>query len=354
MNDSFTFSNQVLTIGCECDNPKGGVAYVLNAYKRHIYSPFKFVANSGEGNALRKIWMLIRSYIKCEWLEHTDKDIQFIHIHTASYNSFKRSALYIKQAKRNGKKVIAHIHGGGFREFRLTCPGFVDMCLKKCDAVIALSENWRKYFVEEVGLKNVYVVNNIIDTPKIQKIEKDGRFHLLFLGLITEAKGIFDLLDVIAEHKSEWNDKVVLHIGGKGKVEQLMKVIKESGIENLVKYEGWVSGEKKSELLNMADAFILPSYTEGMPISILEAMSYGLPVLAMPVGGIPEVINDENNGLVFQPGDKTTIFEAINKILNNSELCRNMGAQSKMKSKDYLAESIVSQLEEMYISLNVL
>lgn len=243
MVDCLPFSRKILTIGCECDNPLGGVAYVLNAYKRHIYHPFKFVANSGEGSTLRKIWMLVRSYIKCGWLEHTDKDIQFVHIHTASYNSFKRSALYISQAKRNGKKVIAHIHGGGFREFRQTCPEFVDKYLRKCDAVVALSESWRKYFVEEVGLANVFAVNNIIDSPNLKVVEKDERFHLLYLGYITEAKGIFDLLEVVKENKTEWDSKLVLHIGGKGKVDQLQNVIVDSGIDNIVKYEGWVSGE---------------------------------------------------------------------------------------------------------------
>lgn len=349
--DFFPFSNQVLTIGCECDNPKGGVAYVLNAYKKFIYQPFKFVANSGEGSALRKIWMLVSSYIKSEWLEHTDKDIRFVHIHTASYNSFKRSTLYIRQAKRNGKKVIAHIHGGGFREFRQTCPKFVDKYLKKCDAVVALSENWREYFEKEVGLTNVYVVNNIIDKPKIQEIKKDGRFHLLFLGFITEAKGIFDLLDVIAEHKSEWNDKVVLHIGGKGKVEQLQKVIKEAGIENIVKYEGWVSGEKKSELFNMADAFILPSYTEGVPISILEAESYGLPILSTPVGGIPEIVVDEENGILFPPGDKQAMKCAIDKLIVSSALCEEMGEKSKLISENCYPSSIEGKLSILYATL---
>lgn len=132
--------------------------------------------------------MLVRSYIKCGWLEHTDKEIQFVHIHTASFNSFKRSVLYISQAKRNGKKVIAHIHGGGFREFRLTCLEFVDKYLKKCDAVVALLESWRRYFVEEVGLANVYVVNNIIDCPKTMNVDKDMHFHLLYLDISPKQK----------------------------------------------------------------------------------------------------------------------------------------------------------------------
>lgn len=348
--DFFPFSNQVLTIGCECDNPKGGVAYVLNAYKRHIYSPFKFVANSGEGSTLRKIWMLAQSYIKCEWQEHTDKDIRFVHIHTASYNSFKRSTLYIRQAKRNGKRVIAHIHGGGFREFRQTCPKFVDKYLKQCDAVVALSENWREYFEKEVGLTNVYVVNNIIDKPKIQEIKKDGRFHLLFLGLITEAKGIFDLLDVIAEHKSGWNDNVVLHIGGNGNVEQLQKVIKEAGIENIVKYEGWVSGEKKSMLLNLADAFILPSYAEGVPISILEAASYGLPIISTDVGGIPSIVNS-SNGILIKPGDEAALYEAVEKLASDKHLRTSLGKASSDIVSNYYPDKVSASLIEIYTSL---
>ena len=174
---------------------------------------------------------------------------------------------------------------------------------------------------------------------------------MLFLGLITEAKGIFDLLDVITEHKAEWNDKVVLHIGGNGKVEKLQKMIKESGIENLVKYEGWVSGEKKSELLNMADAFILPSYTEGVPISILEAESYGLPILSTPVGGIPEIVVDEENGILFSPGDKQAMKCAIDKLIVSSVLCEEMGEKSKRISKNCYPFSIEGKLSFLYATL---
>ena len=68
-----------------------------------------------------------------------------------------------------------------------------------------------------------------------------------------------------------------------------------------------VSGHKKEMLLNLCDAYILPSYTEGLPVSILEAMSYGKPILATPVGGIPEVVID--NGILFQPGDLSAILQ---------------------------------------------
>lgn len=344
------FSNKVLTIGCHCDPPKGGVACVLKTYKDYVYEPFHFVANS-KGGLIANVWYLIKSIVQCEWLYKTNTKIEIVHIHTASYNSFKRSVLYIRQAKRYGKKVVCHVHGGGFKEYRNTNPKFVDKHLKMCDAVVALSETWCEYFAEELGLNNVYVVNNIIENPQMVQVEKDGRFHILFLGLITEAKGIFDLLDVLRDNKELWNGHIMLHVGGNGKVDEFKQKTVEYGIEDMVIYEGWVSGEKKASLFNLADAYILPSYTEGVPISILEAMSYGVPVLSTPVGGIPEVVTSGVNGLLFNAGDKKAMAECINRLLNDLTLCKRMKAIELEESRAYLPESISVQLEKMYENL---
>lgn len=338
---------EILTIGCNFTPPKGGIACVLDVYKRKVYEHFRFVANSCEGSVLRKLWMVVKSYLQCEWQERFDKDVKIVHIHTASYNSFKRSVIYLKQAKRHGKKVVMHIHGGGFREYRKSCPEFVDKHLGMCDAIVALSETWRKYFAEELGFNNVYVVNNVIDNPKIVEKKKDGKFHLLFLGLITEAKGIFDLLEVLKEHKEEWSGHLVLHVGGNGKVSELNQMIEAFGVGDMVIFEEWVSGDKKSELLSMADAFILPSYTEGVPISILESMSYGVPILSTPVGGIPEVVNADT-GILFTPGDRVAMAKAINHVKDGENLRRNMGIKSLEVAKLYMTGNITIQLKRIY------
>lgn len=134
-------------------------------------------------------------------------------------------------------------------------------------------------------------------------------------------------------------------------MEQLQKEIKEAGIENIVKYEGWVNGEKKSTLLNMADAFILPSYTEGVPISILEAESYGLPILSTPVGGIPEIVVDERNGILFPPSDKQAMKCAIDKLILSSVLCEEMGEKSKLISENCYPSLIERKLSFLYATL---
>ena len=196
----------------------------------------------------------------------------------------------------------------------------------------------------------IEVVNNIIAPPTfLQTKRNDEKLHLLFLGLITEQKGIFDLLEVLSEHKDEFEGKIVLHIGGNGKVDKLKEFIHTKGLQNIVIYEGWVSGEKKIQMFNISDVFILPSYTEGLPVSILEAMSYGLPILSTPVGGIPEVVN-ESNGILFEPGNKNEIYDSILKLINSDI----NSATIKEQSLKYLPENIKSQLDAIYQQLESL
>lgn len=96
-------------------------------------------------------------------------------------------------------------------------------------------------------------------------------------------KGIYDLIGVIALHKKEFHGRQKLRVGGNGEVDKVKILIKEKKISDIVSYEGWVSGGRKVELLDVSDAYILPSYKEGLPISILEAMSYGLPMISTKV-----------------------------------------------------------------------
>lgn len=178
-------------------------------------------------------------------------------------------------------------------------------------------------------------------------MKNDNRFHLLFLGLITAQKGIYDLVDVIREIRRDLRDKFCLHIGGNGETERLQGLIDENDLSDLVSFEGWVSGEKKRELFSLADAYILPSYIEGLPISILEAMSYGLPILSTPVGGIPEVV-DETNGILFTPGDKKEMADAIKSIVGNPQIGKSKGSASREKAVRYYPDNVASELIEIY------
>lgn len=343
-------SKQVLTIGCQWKKPKGGIAVVLNSYSR-IFPEFNIIVNSNGKNAIANLLQLLFSLVMTTFRLLFCKSIRIVHIHTASYNSFKRSALFISLAKFFKRKIVIHIHGGGFMEYYEKNTSFVHKNLLKCDTIIALTEYWKDFF-KGLGFENVVIVPNIVDSPIVQeKKYNDGKVHILYLGLITKAKGIYDLLDVIKEHKAEFDGKITLHVGGNGETTTLQNIIKEQDLSNIVKFEGWVSGNKKAELLNNADVFILPSYTEGLPISILEAMSYKLPVISTPVGGIPEVITNGENGILFIPSDKWKLYDAIMTLATDKQQRVCMGELSYSKVQPHFPENVSARLENIYKEL---
>ncbi len=341
---------KVLYVGMDYKVPRGGIASVLNTYSFFIH-PFKFVRTyASELNNVQKIWYAISGYTLLLWKLITDKNIKIVHIHSASGPSFYRKSYAIKIAKAMGKKVIFHCHGGAFKEFRLSAPDKVDSILSKVDCVVCLSEEWEDYF-QSIGCKNVVSIKNVIGKPKIEDIKKDGLIHFLFLGLICDNKGVFDILKAIANHKLELENKIVLHIGGNGQTNRLLSVIKELDIENLVEFEGWVDKEKKQHLLNLTDVYILPSYIEGVPISILEAESYHKPVITTKVGGIPSIVKENETGIFVTPGNSEEIFHAIKIMIENKNLRYQYGEAGYKISQRYLPETIEKELIGLYCKL---
>lgn len=140
----------------------------------------------------------------------------------------------------------------------------------------------------------------------------------MFLGRFDEKKGIFDLLDVMTEIAKIDSD-AKLYIGSNERKEKVNKIIKEYKLNNNVEYLGWVDEKLKKEVLKEATIFVLPSYYEGMPMSVLEAMAYKNIVISTNVGGIPEIIENGYNGFLIEPGDKKELFNKIEKIINSDK-----------------------------------
>ncbi|WP_229510484.1 glycosyltransferase family 4 protein [Phocaeicola vulgatus] len=342
-------SSRVLSIGCSYKHPKGGVAQVMKNYEDYIYPEFKCVVNSGGNNKIEKLLRAIGGWLEMLVKLLFDRQIKIVHIHTASYNSFKRSAIFLKLAKWFGKKTILHIHGGGFKEYYATNRQWIANTLNCCDAIITLSESWKSFYQSITSDPKIYVLENIIANPNITKFEKSPKCKFLFLGKIDQLKGVYDLIEVLNQNKASLADKVEFHMGGGGEVDKLKDLISKYELESFVFYEGFVSGHKKEMLLNLCDAYILPSYTEGLPVSILEAMSYGKPILATPVGGIPEVVID--NGILFQPGDLSAIYKTVDLIANDASKRRQMGLKSKEMIEAYLPANVERKLQFVYSEL---
>jgi glycosyltransferase involved in cell wall biosynthesis len=340
-------SGHIISVGCNYNPPKGGIAQVVYTYSRYIFSPFKYVANSGDGLLIFKLGKLLNALLVFFFKLLFDYKIKIVHIHTASNISFKRSALFVRIANLFHKKVVLHVHGGAFRDYYHREAHYVTSVLNRCDCVIALSETWKKFF-EGICDTPVVVLNNIIEPPQQEICKKDGRVHLLFLGLLVKEKGIYDLLNMISEHADFFRGRIVLHIGGNGDADILKNTIKQKRISDFVCYEGWVSGHKKTRLFSLCDIYVLPSYIEGMPISILEAMSYGCSILATNVGGIPEIIQDGVNGFLFQAGNKEEMYSKLRKLVVDDNMRMEMGQIGLSKSHAYLPDAVGMDLTSIY------
>ena len=212
------------------------------------------------------------------------------------------------------------------------------------------AEAFRK-IITDYPWKMAQVQHNIAPEPETipSAQSDDGKTHFLFLGEIGKRKGVFDIIRAIAGHRNEADGKMELKIGGNRNEEELISAIKSNSLEDIVSFEGWVSGEKKVRLLNWADVYILPSFNEGLPISILEAMSYGCPIISTPVGGIPEVVTD--NGILVAPGNAEEIWNAMYRYICNPALIEKEGQISLMNVKPYMPDSVISDLNGIYLNI---
>lgn len=342
-------TKNILTIGIDYRVVRGGVAAVENVYST-FYQPFNHVTTTVTNGQVKKLLVLCKAILQFLYWMLFHPEIKIVHVQGSVGASFWRKAIFIYIAKFFHKKVVWHMHAGRFAVFYQQHRYAVRKVVNKSDVIIALSEYWKEYFKNEFPTKRVEIIKNVISAPRVHK-QQTGYFTLLFLGLLGKNKGIYDLLECIRDHKVEFQGKLKLYIGGNGEIEHVKQLIKEYGIADIVIFEGWVSGDKKIELLNKSDAYILPSYKEGLPISILEAMSYGMPIISTPVGGIPEIVSNGENGYLVEPSNKEDIYKAIISLLNDSDLRNRMGSVSLSRVGEHLPEYVEKQLETLYDSL---
>ena len=352
-----SLSRKVLMIGEYFKhNAPGGMAAVLASYNEY-FDDMQFIPTWRNANLLVKLWYAFYSYVIFLWYMLFDKSIKIVHIQGAAFASFERNMFFVRVGKKFGKKVIMHMHCADFESYYNPSSHkqrIVDT-INACDLYLVLSDSWKTYF-ESIGVKSdiIKVLNNTITPPIVKEVNRSpDTFNLLYLGVIGQRKGIYDILKALKDNLEKFETKVRLRVGGNQEEDKLMAYIKDNGLQNMVTFEGFVTGDKKIECLNWADVYILPSFNEGLPIGILEAMSYGHPIISTPVGGIPEVLKDGVNGGMVEPGNVEQIANAISTFVEHKELVKEYGKNSLVLVKPYLPESVFATLSNMYNHLIV-
>ena len=143
-----------------------------------------------------------------------------------------------------------------------------------------------------------------------------------------------------------------LAIAGAGSdVEKLNALIAENDLQELIEYKGWVSGKEKEEMVSNCNIFILTSYFEGLPMSILESMALGKAIISTDVGGIPTIVKPGINGWLVKPGDIDALTSVLLEIKKNPAVLEQYGNASLNIVQDYAPKNVIQKLNEMYAAL---
>lgn len=345
---------KILMIGT---NPasKGGISSVIRMYEEGgLFRKIRYLASYTDGSASRKLSFYLGFLVKYLNVLLTTPSIRLVHIHTASYASFTRKSLVALLAKLFGKKVILHVHGAEFSVFHQQAGAlrkrWIEWVISKCDALIALSTQWRIDLLKICPsadvrvLYNPTVMRDISFEPGLAHQQEPVKF--LFMGRIGKRKGVYDIVQAMRRVNA---GNVQIHLYGDGEVEALQELVNREGLQRSVKVCGWIDGSQKDATFRAANVLLLPSYNEGLPISVLEAMAYGLPVLATDVGGIAEAVEEGKNGFLIAPGKCDDLTDRIERLAYSAELRQSMGrAGYEIAMTRFSLPVIIEQLESLY------
>jgi len=339
----------------------GGIAAVVNAVasSESIMSRYELLffntTNYKDSNFFINFIIFIKSivsYLK----KMLEGKVDLAHIHTSYERSFYRKIFFIFISSFFKVKIILHLHSSKFDDFFIDSGGLkkkiIEFFLKKSHAIVLLCKDWKEKIDKRYSLINTVVINN--PTPldirqiKINTEESNSNFiKILFLGFLIKTKGIYDLIEIADRlNKSSFAHKII--ICGKGEEERkFLKKIKDRNLSN-IEYLGWVLGKRKLDLLKNSDIFLLPSYKEGMPMVILEALTFGLPIISTKIAGLPDMVIDGENGYLLNPGDIDGFVEKIKILILHPGLRKDFGSRSRIIVQKFAREKIAEDWNKLY------
>ncbi|MCM1174321.1 MAG: glycosyltransferase family 4 protein [Blautia sp.] len=333
---------------------KGGIASVVNGYRGSVLEKkhtVRYVESYCDGSKLEKLFKALKGYF-CflKILSGFRPDI--VHIHSSFGPSFYRKLPFIYLACLAHIPVVNHIHGSEIGRFyedaSETKKKLVRKVYGKCGRLIVLSEEWKEKISAIVPPERIDVLENYCILPKEPYDTGRNGNQILYLGKLEKDKGSYDMADILEKVRRDC-PRARLVMAGDGRMEQVKEAFAKKGLLPYVKFTGWVRGGEKEKLLRESAVFLFPSYHEAMPVSVIEAMGYGMGIVASAVGGIPRLIQDKESGYLEAPGDSGKMAEDVISLLQKENLCRSFGRRARQAAGEkYSLEIHLRNLERIY------
>jgi len=341
-------------------NGKGGISTVLTGYQNsnffsktdtHLIASHK----SGKFGRLSLMYNFFISIIKLLVL-FTIFKVSVVHVHMASRGSYSRKSLIARLAKKLGASIIIHLHGAEFKVFYGEESSgkkqeYIRNTFNMADQIIVLSSQWQQWMNTIVtDTSKVCVVYNAVPEIKLPK-KTEIKEVVLFLGRLGKRKGVDDLIQAFSIINKKYPN-AELHLGGDGDLPFYQKLIDDLKLTNQVKLLGWVAGDEKNQCFANATIYCLPSYNEGFPMGVLEAMSSNVAVVASKAGGIPDAITDKQEGLLIDAGDVPALSGALSSLLADATLRQQYSQAALVKYRENFSPQVINaQLLSIYSEL---
>jgi Glycosyltransferase len=279
-----------------------------------------------------------------------DNNVEIVHFHVAQRGSFYRKAI-LSYLVPKGKKIIFHMHASQFDDFFENNSGrlkkwFIRKVLDHVDVLVAVSKQWKEYY-QSITKTKVYYINNSVQTGQINLSSSTSK-RIVTLGRIGKRKGSYDIVS-IAKEVCVIDPEISFDLYGDGEIERFQELTAE--LSN-VRVHTWIDKEHFYDELRGASFHFLPSYHEGLPMSILETMALGIPNIASDTGGISTVIENGKNGYLVTAGAITKMVNIILEACSNSNLIEKMSRESiQTIEENFGLDAYFEQWEELYNSL---
>ena len=297
-----------------------------------------------DGGKIKKvlfsIWAFLIFYL-------TKRNYDIYHIHVASRGSTFRKGYYVRAAKKWGKRIILHIHGAQYMKFYNEISdkkkSKVISILKSADMVIALSKDWKDKFDHTFGLTNCVVLENGINMERLAPAVTSPEIYqnaFVTLGRLGKRKGTYDLVEAV-EIALKTVPDIKVYLAGDGDVNQIRQLVQKKNLTENIKVVGWANYEKKIELLKHVSTVVLPSYNEGLPMSVLEGMACRKAIISTKV--------KEGNGILVEAGDVKKLAKALIICSSDTELlCKMANKNMEIIKEHYNMQVMHKRLANYY------
>jgi glycosyltransferase involved in cell wall biosynthesis len=337
---------------------RGDIAAVLECYRAQgLFRRWSidYVATHGDDGVWRNAGRALSALRELAGLLMRSRRVA-VHLHTAAGRGFWRDALFMALALAARYPLILHLHGAGYEQLRDDAgplgQRLIGYLLERAACVVVPCESLRAWVDSVTRRAQVICLPNPV-TPAEVAPEARRPNLVLFLSRLDAANGLLDLLAAVAGVRAAVPD-VRLVCAGEGDQAAFERHAEKLGIRDAVTFTGWVGPSGKRALLENAAVFALPSYSETLPASLLEAMAAGLPVVASSVGGVPEMVAEGVTGFLVLPGDVATLQRLLRKLLLDPALGTRIGAAARQSVRLRCApERALASLEALYGALGL-